>query len=155
MGVGSLLKCPGECHCQDDMKSNTVAILNELEHFPWFTHVGECMSDDVGKAEDWKQAEALCQTTVWASIELQVGNCLSYRVNRTNYDRFLQWNPTALQINDRIDQAISSQLKEVTARFGLGKRVAECIESDITLSCLEAEFSDVWPPIFFLNQVLP
>jgi hypothetical protein len=137
------------------MNSKTVAILDDLKHFPWFKHVGEHVNDDVVKAEDWKQAEALCKTTVWESVELQVGNCLSYRVNRTNYDRFLQWNPTTLEINERIDEAIRSGLKEVTDRLQLGRRFAECVESDITLSCLEAEFSDLWPPIFFLNHVLP
>lgn len=137
------------------MNPNTEAILDELKHFPWFQHVGNPVSGGVDRVQTWKQAEAFCETTKWESVELQVGNCLAYRVNRANYDRFLQWNPITMKLNERIDEVLTSVLKELTERCGLGKRFSECVGADITLSCLEAEFSDVCPPIFFLNQVLP
>ena len=137
------------------MNINTQALLDELSRFPWFEHVGEPEEANVVWVRSWSEAVNACKSQKWESVQLQVRNHLSYVVNTKNYDRFLQWNKLTVEMNERIDAVIMNPVKQVTRRFGLAERFAECVAWDITVSCQEVEFSDVCPPIFFLNNVLP
>ena len=96
-----------------------------------------------------------CADTKWESVELQVRNRLNYEVNTLNYDRFVEWNIITIEINKEIDAICDNLFKDLTKRHGLGKRFQECVSWDLTVSCQEIEFSDVYSPVFFLEQVLP
>ncbi len=137
------------------LNSKTLSILDALGQFPWFHQVGQRVERDVVRVDSWDQAVASCETPDWESIQFQVRNRLCNDVNRMNYNRFLEWNEITLEINRRIDEAVLDLLASVTKTHRLSQRFQEGVLWDLTLACQEAEFSDLLPPIFFLNNVLP
>jgi len=138
-----------------NLNSKTLSILDSLGGLPWFQQVGHRVEGDVVRVCSWDQAMATCGTPDWESIQLQVRNRLCNDVNRIDYDRFSEWNQVTLEINKRIDVAVQDQLACVAGSHRLSRRFLESVLWDLTLSAQEAEFSDLLPPIFFVNNVLP
>jgi hypothetical protein len=137
------------------MQPDATRLLRELPSFPWFEQVGQRMTTDCVRVDSWEEAAASAQSEVWRSVQLEVRNNLSYRVNRLNYERFVQWNTVTSEINCQIEFTLKKVLESFSSKMKIGRWFVDSVLWDMMLSCQEAEFADVYPPVFFLERVLP
>jgi hypothetical protein len=137
------------------MRAGTRNRMEEFHSFPWFQNVGRPKSADVLAAQSWDEATKYCSAGEWESVQLQVNNQLATRVNRTDYPRFQNWNPTVANINAKLESLVNERVAPVALRNNLPMRFQQAVAWDLMEICLETEFQDICEPIFFINRVLP
>jgi hypothetical protein len=137
------------------MNEKVETLIYQFTTIPWFAHVGEPIEGNVFQVKSWQEANKACSEDGWEIIHLRVNNMLASRVNQANYDRFKERNPTVKAINERLDKIIQQYVQPVATQFNLGKPFLNSVSWDIMMCCIEEEFSDVTPPVFFLDRILP
>lgn len=137
------------------MRTETETQLASFSDVPWFQNVGVKKSDNVKAASSWREAMSYCKQLQWASVQLQVNNVLGICVNRTDYERYLQWNRLVNEIDETLNRIIEAQILPISRRFQLPKLFRDSVHWDLMEICLETEFSDICEPILFLERVLP
>jgi hypothetical protein len=96
-----------------------------------------------------------CKDANWESVQLQVNNVTAINVNRLNYSRFQSWNSTVAEMHQRITPLIGHHVLPVAAKHKLPQRFQESVLSDLMEICIQVEFGDICPPIYFLDVVWP
>jgi len=136
------------------MREFTQETVKRLLGYPWFAHVLQSL--DVTKATaacSWEDAVATCSGEVWRSVQLQVTNRFARELSLRSYARYQEWGRIAPELSSALMPIIDVHVKPVAKRHDLPESFLHSVHWDLTYVCLEAEYTDVPGPLFFLDRV--
>lgn len=130
-------------------------MMQRLECLQWFGNVGQ-PTDGAGLAvQTWRQAVDSSASDVWSSVQLQVKNRIARDVRQRSYDRAQEWNGIAAELRGSIAGVVARSVEPVAVTFKLEPDFRSAVSWDMLLICMETEFSDLVPPMFFVPRLLP
>lgn len=134
-----------------DATRETVARLSE---YPWFSEILQPLDgDEAVQVGSWAEALERCAGDVWQSVQLQISNLFAQELCLRNYERYLHWNDLAPELRTALEPILNAHVEPVVRCHNLPDAFANSVAWDVNYICLEAEFSDVCPPLFFLPRV--
>jgi hypothetical protein len=134
------------------MKPQTRATLQQLEEASWFSKVGIADSSAVVVLESWYEAMRSCTSPDWEDLCLQAANEYRARIAETDSAQLNLWNERVALIKEVSIPLVRRKIESVSAQRELGKAFEEVVQWDILHACMEAEYSDVYPPGFNASQ---
>lgn len=130
-------------------------MMQRLECLQWFGNVGQPI-DGAGLAvHTWRQAVDSSASDVWSSVQLQVKNRIARDVRQRSHDRAQEWNGIAAELRGSIAGVVARSVEPVAVTFKLEPDFRSAVSWDMLLICMETEFSDLVPPMFFVPRLLP
>jgi hypothetical protein len=76
-------------------------------------------------------------------------------VRQRSHDRAQEWNGIAAELRRLIAGVVARSVEPVAATFKLELDFRSAVSWDMLLICMETEFSDLVPPMFFVPRLLP
>ncbi len=137
------------------MNARTLQMLQKLSSMPWFTNVGQPTADGYLTVSTWQNAVESCASDIWSSVQLQVKNRIAREVRQKNYDRSEEWNEIAAELRSGIADIVATSVEPLAKRLRLKPDLQGAVSWDVLMICMETEFSDVIPPMFFVPRLEP
>ncbi|NLR74367.1 hypothetical protein [Leeia aquatica] len=126
--------------------------MQELDAVEWFCNVGKKDSDYPLILETWDGAVESCSSEGWEGLCQEAANQYASRLAERNKDRFLYWNAIAKEVKKVAIPFVIKKTAKVVKDNNLPTIFVDIVQWDVLHLCLEAEFSDVYPPGFFASQ---
>jgi len=138
------------------MRDETHALLQAMERWPWFENVGDPIEDlGVIPVVSWDNAVELCGGNLWEVTRLQTHNRYTKEVRARDWTRANQWNSIVEQINEAIRPLVDARGRVPSTRLSLPELFVHQVDWDILGICMEAEYADIYPPLFYANILAP
>lgn len=137
------------------MRRETCEILGQLESVPWCASCGQTFVPraDWVAVQSFAEAEKSSLSDGWIAFRLMISNRMHRDVSQSDYGRFSQWNA----VSDVVQRAVTPLIERVTKAWVRksepSKKDRISLTWDIQGMCMEAEFSDLLPPLFFLPRL--
>ena len=129
------------------MRATTTALLGELEQHAWFARVGIKEQDGVIVVSSWKEALRGFRSRHWVNTALAAWHVIEERLGALDeYDdqkKILELRPT-------LEQLVRPKLLGVVPRQP-DDRLFNSVVGKLLGACIELEYADVCPPLFFGN----
>lgn len=103
----------------------------------------------------WQDAVESCASDTWSSVQLQVKNRIAREVRQKSYARSEEWNDIAAELRTGIADIVAASVEPLGKRLGLKPDLQGAVSWDLLMICMETEFSDVIPPMFFVPCLEP
>lgn len=137
------------------MNQRTAEKLSELKSFPWFVNVGKAAGGDYLAVRNWNEAVELSAAEVWSSVQHQVKNRIADEVTQRNYKRSEEWNGIAAELRREIAAIVATSVEPLEKKLHLKPDFRGAVFWDMLGICIETEFSDLLPPMFFVPRLQP
>ena len=137
------------------MNQRTLQMLQKLGSIPWFASVGQPTTDCYLTVLTWQDAVDSCASDIWSSVQLQVKNRIAREVRQKHYDRSEEWNEIAAELRSGIAAIVANSVEPLAKKLRLKPDFQGAVSWDILMICMETEFSDVTPPMFFVPRLEP
>lgn len=137
------------------MNGRTIQMMQKLESLRWFANAGQPTMGGHLTVQTWSQAVRSCASEVWSSVQLQVGNRFGREVRQRSYDRSEEWNGIVAELREAIATVTSNSIDPVAKKFDLNPDFQDAVSWDMLMICMETEFSDLLPPMFFVPRLEP
>lgn len=137
------------------MRQPTLELIGELSNLAWFDpskKVGEDMPNWVVERSKSK-ADAAALSPEWLTFRLMISNRMRRDLSQLNYDRFTQWNELVREVQKLAAPVIERAAAKWAGAKAL-KQVTVSLAWDIEGACIETEFADQMPPLFFVPRLL-
>lgn len=132
------------------MRDQTKSVITSLERIPWFSKVGVRDSAKVTVLTSWSEAIAHCTSLEWENFTLEALNQYCESIERlAPASRWQQWNELVVEMNDALGPVIRKATETVATANNLPAAFFEQVHSDFVRVCMEVEYSDLRPPLFF------
>jgi hypothetical protein len=129
--------------------------LKEFGGYQWFANVGQPLKENFIPVHTWDDALNRSRGDIWNSVQLQVKNSYARQVRQTNHDRSVQWNPITSELRKAIAVIVENSIKSLSHPVRLKQDLIGSVSWDLLMICLEAEFSDLVQPLFFVPRLEP
>lgn len=135
------------------ISSQTIELIEKFKQAPWFENVGKPLEDDsVVPVNTWDVAMKLCLSYDWRDdVLLDAKNRLSIILERDHRKRSQDWNKIGDEVDDRLNSPMEKVARSIIADRGLPKEFEWVIVYTTGMACIEAEYSDIVPPAFFMQ----
>lgn len=133
------------------LSPRTVATLGQLEG-TWFQQVGQAVNGPFVCLASWADAIEACSSAAWDDLLLEAANQYAARVSERNAERFEHWNAIIDLVKPVSTHLVRLKIADVMRIHKLPQVFEDCVQWDILHLCMEAEYSDVYPPGFFASQ---
>jgi len=130
----------------------TAATLETLERAVWFSKVGIKDTKVAIVLSSWQEAIDHCSAPEWEDLCLEATNQYCERIVERSLDRWRKWNQTVDEIKRFTEPLVSTKIAAVVEQHKLPRVFQSVVSWDILFVCMEAEYSDVYPPGFFADQ---
>ena len=134
------------------MRKQTIATLKQLEELRWFSAVGVIDSQAVITVSNWDEAITHCSSVDWENLCLEAVNQYRARIAEKDPERLTQWNDIVAEIKEISVPLVKRKIADVVTKNNLPKSFEDTVQWDILHLCIEAEYSDVFPPGFYASQ---
>jgi hypothetical protein len=131
------------------VRDETKQSISSLKRIPWFKNVGAHDLPKVLVLENWVEAIAESTSPDWEAMTLEALNQYREDLMRLAPDRWDDWNELVDQVNEALAPVIRNATQVVVEANQLPRSFEETVLSDFVRVCMEVEYSDVRPPIFF------
>jgi hypothetical protein len=146
--LGSLVACRRGA----EMHPRTRATLDELERSDWFSAVGQRVEGPFIVVGSWEEAMKWCGSDAWQDLILEASNRYCEAIARRSLDRWNSWNEIVEEIRPVVTALVRRKIRSMVANHNLPKVFEDTVQWDILHLCMEAEYTDVYPPGFFASQ---
>lgn len=138
------------------MRDETGILLEAMQSWPWFEHVGEPIDNPgVMAVGSWADAVDPERSFIWECVTLQVSNRFSYDLRKRNWHRAQMWNPLVDEFK-RILKPLFERIGALGARLSLPEGAFyHQVQWDIVGICLETEYADIYSPLFNVPILVP
>lgn len=136
------------------LRPPTLATLNDLQSFAWFSRVGE-RHPEVSTAvvlSNWFEAITSMEEEEWENLRLDARNGYTAQLARTSPVRFRTWNAKVEAIKVITVPMVNSVFSTNMSLRELPRKVLDIVQWDVLHVCMEAEFSDCAPIGFFASN---
>ncbi len=134
------------------MRPNTLATLDHLEKSEWFTKVGVKDTESAIVLSSWDDTIKSSSQPEWENLCLEAINQLSGRILERSKERYRQWNDVVIELKKTVIPFVKIKIERVSVENKLSKSFEDSVQWDILAVCIEAEYSDVFPPAFYASQ---
>jgi hypothetical protein len=130
-----------------------IEMIEMLKNAPWFEHVGMPLEDDTAvPVYSWGQSMKLCLSYDWKDdVLIDARNGLSMILDRDHTKRYQDWNEIIDSIDECLKPAMEELAKLVIEDHDLPEEFKQVLVSTTRMACVEAEYSDIVPPAFFME----
>ena len=129
-------------------------MLERLDSFHWFSSVGQLARSE-RRVRNWEEAVDSCGGAIWSSVQHQVKNRIAGDVTQRDYGRSEEWNGVAAELRKAIAVVVAKSVELVATRFKLKPDFQGAVSWDMLMICMETEYSDLVPPVFWVPRLLP
>jgi hypothetical protein len=138
------------------MRPPTLELIEELQRLQWFS---QATRSSVPQpiwivAASKSDAESSALSSDWLNFRLMLSNRMHRDLSLLNYERVSQWNRLAREIQ----KLATPIIERVSAEWAHGSKVTKeakiSFAWDIQGMCIETEFADQMPPLFFVPRIL-
>lgn len=137
------------------MNVRTQEMMRRLESLHWFANAGRPEPGNHLTVESWPMAVESCGGEVWSSVQLQIKNRIAREVRLRNYERAQEWNGIAAELRKAIAVVAMNAIEPIAAKFKLKADFRGSVSWDMLMICMETEYSDLLPALFFVPRLLP
>jgi hypothetical protein len=134
------------------MQTKAIETLQELENVVWFSAVGSAQSKNIISVQSWQEAMLSCGSYEWEDLCLEAVNQFGMRVLERDASRYNQWNDVVDSVKEICIPFVKRKIQATVDQNSLPKEFEDTVQWDILHLCMEAEFSDVFPPGFYASQ---
>jgi hypothetical protein len=134
------------------MKPETLATLAQLEKVDWFSSIGVADSRVVSVVSNWDEALEHCNSVRWENLCLEAVNQYRQRIAERAPERLAEWNDIVTDIKRVSIPLVKKKTANVVSKNKLPQSFEDTVQWDILHLCMEAEYSDVFPPGFYASQ---
>ena len=139
------------------MKTETQDFLFRLHSIEWF---GSCLAplqkSDIITVASWAEATRSARGRDWMAARLQMKNFYASSVVASDYERSTLWNPTMAEVRARLDDTYSAHIQPRLPQEHMdSKDLRGAICWDVGIAAMQVEFSDTYPPVFYLPELFP
>lgn len=134
------------------MKLETRATLEQLEKAVWFSTVGVTDSQAVTVVSSWDEALEQCNSVEWENLCLEAVNQYRGRIAELSPERLAEWNNIITEIKRISIPLVRKKIADVVRDNKLPQSFEDTVQWDILHLCMEAEYSDIFPPGFYASQ---
>lgn len=131
------------------MREKTKQTIATFDRIPWFRNVGKNNVPKVKVLGSWAEAVEHCSSLHWENFTLEALNEYREILAARDPARWDSWNELTAEVEQVLIPLIKGFTHDVTRANKLPPVFEECVLWDLLGTCLEVEFSDVCPPIFF------
>ena len=131
------------------MHPRTQVTLDELGQVEWFRNVGVQDTSAVEILSSWYAAIESCSSTDWENVCLEASNQYCERLVERSPKRFEKWNEIVVAIKPVSQALVREKTRKVIEGHHLPKTFLDAVNWDILHLCMEAEYTDVYPPGFY------
>jgi hypothetical protein len=137
------------------MNERTIRKLDELRSIRLFANVSKHIEGDFQTVGGWNDAVKLGTSEKWQSVRLQIKNQIAEEVTKRDYWRSTEWNPVAEEVKNEVETFLAATIEPNEALVHLGQRFRNTVAWDMLMICMEAEFSDLITPMFYVPRLQP
>jgi len=101
---------------------------------------------------DWETAIENCSSVEWGNLCLEAVNQYYARLTERAPERLAQRNDIVKEIKKTSIPLVREKIADVVRDNALPQCFEDTVQWDILHLCIEAEFSDVFPPGFYASQ---
>jgi hypothetical protein len=134
------------------MHPRTEATLRKIGRANWFCNVGVRDTNEADILSSWPEAIESCGSLEWENLCLEAANQYRERLVERSPERFEAWNDIVDMIKPAAIALVKVKTKRVIEEHNLPKVFLDTVNWDIVHLCMEAEFADVYPPVFYASQ---
>ena len=134
------------------MQPQTLATLQQLSDSVWFSAVGVVDSQTASFVSSWEAAIESCCSPNWENLCLEAVNQYCARLAERAPERLAQWNELVAEIKKISIPLVRHKIGDVVRENSLSQCFEDTVQWDVLHLCMEAEFSDVFPPGFYASQ---
>lgn len=131
------------------MRVQTKSVIADLERIRWFKNVGLQDVPKVIVLSSWVDALEHSTSLEWENFTLEFLNQYREHLAAVAPSRWEQWNDLVDEMNDALEPVITRATKLTAESNNLPATFYEQVHSDFVRVCMEVEYSDIRPPIFF------
>ena len=131
------------------MRAQTKQTIASFDRIPWFRNVGKNDVPKVKVVSSWAEAIELCSSPDWENFTLEALNEYRELVAERNPERWDSWNEIAAEVREVLAPLVQRAAREVIRANSLPTVFEECLRWDLLGTCMEIDYSDICPPIFF------
>ena len=138
------------------MRHQTSQKLREIMGYRMFQAVGQPIAgEEVIPLKSWAEAAKHCGSkAVWERCQLMTRNALSRMARQRNWEHASHWNEIVEEIKTTTHPWLTTvcpPLESEEATVAIRNSVAW----DTLMICMEVEFSDILPPLFYVPHLDP
>jgi len=134
------------------MHPRTIATLAELENACWFSNVGIKDTSAAIVLSSWGEAIAHCVSNHWQDLIFEAANQYCERLAERSKDRFNNWNKIVGEVKNVTVSFVRRKIETLVQLQNLPPEFERTLQWDILHLCMEAEYSEVYPPGFFASH---
>jgi hypothetical protein len=127
--------------------------LSEIQGFPLMKAVGLPLPDSVIAVANWMSAGRECKRKPWQRARLMARNRLQTLTEQCDWKRSEEWDAFIVEVRPKAFEMAKDSLRNSTLSAETLLSVANEITWDFLGICLEAEYSDLFDPVFFIPQL--
>lgn len=133
------------------LQAKTEALLSQASRFPWFAHVGEGSLEQSLVVKNWDVAIEKCTSIDYENFGIEMANHIRRIVRTANVERYQQWNTIVGAVRPRIELIVESAAPLWRVPEDQLQAIKDQVLWDLCSACLESEFSDIFPPGYYLD----
>ena len=134
------------------MHPRTQATLDKLQQSEWFRNVGVRDAESADVLSSWQDAIESCGSVEWEELCQQAVDQYCARIQERSSAEYERWNEAVIAIKPTSQALVAEKTRDLISKEGLPKVFLDTVDWDILHICMEAEFSDVYPPGFYASQ---
>lgn len=134
------------------MQPKTLATLQQLEISAWFSTVGLVDTQAASVLSNWNEAVDHCSSVEWENLCLEAVNQYRARIAERAPERLAQWNDIVADIKQVSVPLVKQKIADVVRANNLPQVFEDTVQWDVLHLCIEAEYSDIFPPGFYASQ---
>lgn len=135
------------------MRDDTIKLLEEIRGLPLFSRLGQPCSHT--SVSSWDLALKLCAGEVWSSVQLMTKNRAADKITALDWHRSQTWNVVCAELRPQILEIVRSAVGQIAASRKVTEDFAPSVSWDLLGVLIEVEFSDIFPPSFYLPRIYP
>lgn len=138
------------------MMPESRSLLDELDKREWFGSVGETIEDiSVKQVQSWDDAFRYCKAVHYeGTAHTEALNMLSERLHQAHNERYNRsWNPMVMEITAHVTPIVQRHIEPIVRQFNPPPEFEFSVIDDLRGACMELEYIDIIPPIFFTKAV--
>jgi hypothetical protein len=137
------------------MHRRTLEKLSRLKNYPLFVKCGVPVPDAPLQVGSWTEATRHCKSRTWDGCLMMAHNALLTLAHQRQWERGNEWNDLVTEIRSQVVDWLNPQLASVIQEQRLPTPVVDSVRWYLMHICLEVEYQDVVPPLFYLPLIDP
>lgn len=131
------------------MREQTRTVISSLARIAWFTRVGVSDLPNCLVLSSWGQAVEKASSAEWENLGLEALNQYREDIAKLSPKRWEVWTDVGAEVREILIPFVDKVTAATVATNDLPKSFIDCVKWDLFGTCMEVEYSDVRPPMFF------